>query len=91
MAKLDLALINSDEEWPARLIDKLPSDDDKDVFTKLLNECYKYSVAINNQAQEHPLASESLILALLLTQHKTHHSFKIKKIITGFTKYLRLT
>jgi len=36
----------------------------------LLDDCYKYSLAINNQAQEHPFPAESLILALLLSQHK---------------------
>lgn len=36
------------EIW-RRFIEKLLSDD-KVVFTKLLNDCYKYSVAINNQA-----------------------------------------
>jgi hypothetical protein len=50
-------------------IDKLPSEDDKAVLTKLLNDCYKYSVAMNNHAQTHPFPSESLIMALLLIQH----------------------
>lgn len=57
------------ETWRG-FIEKLPSDDDKAVFTKLLNDCYKYSIAINNQAQVHPFPSEALIMALLLTQHK---------------------
>jgi hypothetical protein len=57
------------ETWRG-FIDKLPTDDDKVILTKLLNDCYKYSVAINNQAQEHPFSAESLIIALLLTQHK---------------------
>ena len=57
------------ESWRG-FIEKLPSDEDKVVFAKLLDDCYKYSVAINNQAQEHPFPAESLILALLLTQHK---------------------
>jgi hypothetical protein len=57
------------ESWRG-FIDKLPSDEDKAVFTKLLNDCYKYSVAINSQAQMHPFPSESLIMSLLLSQHK---------------------
>ena len=57
------------ESWRG-FIEKLPSDEDKVVFTKLLDDCYKYSVAINNQAQEHPFPAESLILALLSSQHK---------------------
>jgi hypothetical protein len=55
------------ESWKG-FTDNLPSDYDKVVFTKLLNECHKYSVAINNQA--HPFPAESLIIALLLSQHK---------------------
>jgi hypothetical protein len=57
------------ETWRG-FIDKLPSDGDKLVLTKLLNDCYKNSVAINNQAQVHPFPAESLIMSLLLTQHK---------------------
>jgi hypothetical protein len=57
------------ETWRG-FIDKLPSDEDKVVLTKLLNDCYKYSVAINNNAQTHPFPSESLIISLLLIQHK---------------------
>jgi hypothetical protein len=44
------------ETWRG-FIDKLPSDEDKDVFIKLLDNCYKHAVAINNQAQEHPFPS----------------------------------
>ena len=51
-------------------IDKLPSDEDKAILTKLLNDCYKYSIAINNHAHIHPFPSESLIMSLLLIQHK---------------------
>jgi hypothetical protein len=57
------------EVWRG-FIDKLPLDEDKVVLTKLLNDCYKYSVAINSHAQTHPFPSESLIVSLLLIQHK---------------------
>jgi hypothetical protein len=57
------------ETWRG-FIDKLPSDEDKAILTKLLNDCYKYSVAINIHAQEHPFPTESLIMSLLLSQHK---------------------
>ena len=63
------------ETWRS-FIDKLPSDEDKVVLTKLLNECYKYSVAINDHAQTHPFPSESLIMSLLLTQHKLINQLK---------------
>jgi hypothetical protein len=52
------------ETWIG-FIDKLPSDEDKVMLTKLLESCYKYSVVINSHAQTHPFPSESLIMALL--------------------------
>jgi hypothetical protein len=58
-------------------IDKLPSDEDKAVLTKLLNDCYKYSVAINSHTETHPFSSESLIMSLLLTQHKLINQLKL--------------
>jgi hypothetical protein len=63
------------EAWSG-FIDKLPSDEDKLVLTKLLNDCYKYSVAMNEHAQEHPFPTESLIMSLLLTQHKLINHLK---------------
>jgi hypothetical protein len=55
------------ETWRG-FIDKLPSEEDKIVFTKLLDGCYKYAVAINNH--DHPFPAEPLIMSLLLSQHK---------------------
>jgi hypothetical protein len=63
------------ETWQG-FIDKLPSDEDKAILTKLLNECYKYSLAINNHAEEHPFPQESLIMSLLLIQHKLISNLK---------------
>ena len=57
------------ETWRG-FIEKLPTDEDKVVLTKLLEGCYKYSVAMNDHAQLHPFPSEALIMALLLEQHK---------------------
>jgi hypothetical protein len=57
------------EAWRG-FIDKLPDEEDRVVLTKLLDSCYKYSVAINDQTQTHAFTSESLIMTLLLTQHK---------------------
>jgi hypothetical protein len=56
------------ETWRG-FIEKLPTEEDKAILTKLLYYCYKYSVAINSQAQTHLFPSESLIMALVLTQH----------------------
>jgi hypothetical protein len=55
------------ETWRG-FTDKLPSEEDKNVFTKLLNDCYKYAVAINNH--DHPFPAEPLIMSILLSQHK---------------------
>jgi hypothetical protein len=46
------------EAWRG-FIDKLPSDEDRAILTKLLNDCYKYSLAINNHAQMHQFPTES--------------------------------
>jgi hypothetical protein len=63
------------ETWRG-FIDNLPNDDDKVVLTKLLESCYKYSVAINRHAETHPFSSESLIMSLSLTQHKLINHLK---------------
>jgi hypothetical protein len=55
------------ETWRG-FVDKLSSEEDKIVFTKLLNSCYKYAVAINSH--DHPFPAEPLIMSLLLSQHK---------------------
>ena len=64
------------ETWRG-FIEKLPSDEDKVVLTKLFQSCYKYSVAINNHTQLHPFPSEALIMALLLEQHKLIEKIKL--------------
>lgn len=69
------ALIKEIESWRG-FIDKLPTNEDKVVLTKLLDSCYEYAVAMNNHAQIHPFPSESLIMALLLIQHKMISSLK---------------
>jgi hypothetical protein len=63
------------EAWHG-FIDKLQSDQDKLVLTKLLNDCYKYSLAMNNHAQIHPFPAEPLIMSLLLCQHKMINHLK---------------
>ena len=63
------------ETWRG-FIDKLPSDEDKAILSKLLNDCYKYSISINDQAQAHPIPSESLIMSLLLIQHRLINHLK---------------
>jgi hypothetical protein len=51
------------------IVDKLLTEEDKAILTKLFNDCYEYSLAMNNHVQEHPFTSESLIISLLLIQH----------------------
>ena len=63
------------ETWRG-FIEKLPSDEDKAILTKLLNDCYEYSLAMNNHAQEHPFSTESLIMSMLLIQHRLINHLK---------------
>jgi hypothetical protein len=48
--------------------DNLAAREDRKTFMKMLNECYKYSKAIN--AKGHPFPSEPVIMVLLFSQHK---------------------
>jgi hypothetical protein len=55
------------ESWKG-FVDRLPDEEDRKSFTKMLNDCYKYAKAINAKAQ--PFPSDPVIMALLLSQHK---------------------
>ncbi len=57
------------ELWKS-FVDSLSStEEDRELFEKMLNDCYKYSAAIN--AKGKPFPSEQLIMdLLLLSQHK---------------------
>jgi plastocyanin len=48
--------------------DSLSSKEDRQLFEKMLNDCYKYATAIN--AKGEPFSAEPLIMALLLSLHK---------------------
>jgi hypothetical protein len=61
------------ETWRG-FIEMLPSEDDKAIMTKLLNDCYKYAVAINSH--DHPFPAETVIMALLLSEHKVINHLK---------------
>jgi hypothetical protein len=54
------------ESWKG-FADKL-TNEDREIFTKMLNDCYKYSKAIN--AKWRPFPTEPLIMALLFSQYK---------------------
>jgi hypothetical protein len=55
------------ESWKG-IVDRLPAEEDRKTFTKMLNACYKYAKAINANAQ--PFPAEPVIMALLFSQHK---------------------
>ncbi len=55
------------ESWKG-FVDRLPAEEDRKTFTKMFNDCYKYTKAINANAQ--PFPSEPVIMALLFSQHK---------------------
>jgi hypothetical protein len=56
------------ELWKS-FVDSLSStEEDRELFEKMLNDCYKYSAAIN--AKGKPFPAEQLIMTLLLSQHK---------------------
>ena len=55
------------ESWKG-FANSLSSSNDKELFMKMLNECYKYASAVN--AKGEPFPSEPLIMALLFSQHK---------------------
>jgi hypothetical protein len=48
--------------------DSLSSKEDRELFEKMLNDCYKYAAAIN--AKGEPFPAEPLLMTLLLSQHK---------------------
>jgi hypothetical protein len=55
------------ESWKG-FADSLKSEKDRQLFNKMLNDCYKYATAIN--AKGEPFPTEPLIMSLLLSQHK---------------------
>ena len=50
------------ESWIG-FVDSLPVEEDRTDFVRMLNDCYKYSKAIN--AKGRPFPTEPLIMALL--------------------------
>ena len=55
------------ESWKG-FADSLKSEKDRQLFNKMLNDCYKYATAI--KAKGEPFPTEPLIMSLLLSQHK---------------------
>jgi hypothetical protein len=46
----------------------LNSEEYKEIFNKMLSDCYKYANAIN--AKGEPFSTDSLLISLLLSQQK---------------------
>jgi hypothetical protein len=56
------------ESWSG-FPDSLQTEEDRKLFIKeMLNECYKYSIAIN--AKSEPFSTKPLLMALLLSPQK---------------------
>jgi hypothetical protein len=49
--------------------DSLNSQEYKELFNKMLNDCHKYAAAIDAKGKEQ-LPTEPLVMALLLSQNK---------------------
>ncbi len=60
--------------------------DDRNLFIKMLDDCFKYAAAIN--AKGEPFPTESLLMTLLLLQQKIVDSLiiKISKCNSDWTK-----
>jgi hypothetical protein len=55
------------ESWKG-FADNIRSEKDRQLFNKMLNDCYKYATAINSKVE--PFPTDPLIMSLLLSQHK---------------------
>lgn len=61
-------ILTKEIESSKSFVVSLSSSEDRDLFSDMLNDCYKYATAIN--AKGEPFPTEPLIMALLLSQHK---------------------
>ena len=55
------------ESWKG-FADSLKSEEDKMLFLKMLNDCYKYSIAINAKGELFP--TEAVLMSLIFQQQK---------------------
>ena len=55
------------ESWKG-FAESLRTEEDRNLFREMLNECHKYAKAIN--AKGEPFPAEPVIMALLFSQHK---------------------
>ena len=59
-------LVREIESWGC--FGEVLSKQDREYFNEMLEECYRYSNSINQKAE--PFPTESLIMSILLHQHK---------------------
>ena len=55
------------ESWKG-FAGNIRSEKDRQLFNKMLNDCYKYATAINVKGE--PFPTDPLIMSLLPSQHK---------------------
>jgi hypothetical protein len=72
-----------EEEVTILMADRLNSQEYKELFNKMLNDCYKYATAINAKGKE-PFPTEPLIMALLLSQPYKEESQPIILLFESF-------
>jgi hypothetical protein len=71
---IDLSLFPNEDILTKEIVswksfgDSLSSKEDRELFEKMLNDCYNYAAAIN--AKGEPFPAEPLLMTLLLSQHK---------------------
>lgn len=61
-------ILTKEIESSKSFVVSLSSSEDRELFEKMLNDCYKYAAAIN--AKGEPFPAEPLLMTLLLSQHK---------------------
>jgi hypothetical protein len=62
----DDLLLKEKESWKA--FTESLREEDREIFEKMLNQCYIHINAINSKGE--PYTTESLFMSLILTQHK---------------------
>jgi hypothetical protein len=53
------------ESWKC-FVNSLSSKEDRELFTSMLNDCYKYAAAINAKGQPFPAVAESVYKVIFL-------------------------
>ena len=70
------------ESWKSFANNNLNSEKEKELFTKMLSEYCNYIGIILNAKGEEYFASEPLVMALILSQHKKMINWLIDKVVS---------